>query len=117
MPADTKEIYHVHSETGLFQYSGMFENYIREIRFWQMDPKFFSTFPELYDDMVYSEPLPRSLSRNGFIRTRSPSTTITEGTSDDDKNTSLPEQALVLHIRPHRLIAEEEDEKPLVSKA
>lgn len=39
-------------ETGLFQFSSLYENYVREIRMWTMDLPFFSDFPETWDDII-----------------------------------------------------------------
>lgn len=40
--------------TGFFRLSGLYENYVREIRLWTMDHEFFAAFPETYDDITPS---------------------------------------------------------------
>ncbi|RMD41175.1 hypothetical protein DV735_g3940, partial [Chaetothyriales sp. CBS 134920] len=38
--------------TGLYEFSPVFNHHVFEIRMWQMDMKFFESFPDTYDDII-----------------------------------------------------------------
>jgi hypothetical protein len=47
---------------GLYQFSGLFEKTVRDIRSWTMSSEFFDVFPDMYDDiMPFDTPLYRDL--------------------------------------------------------
>lgn len=49
-------------ETGLYQFSGLYEKTFRDINLWTMDFEFFEAFPELYDDIIPYEGIPPSIN-------------------------------------------------------
>jgi hypothetical protein len=61
-PHTLSEAYEIDRSSGLFRFSGVYENYIREINMWAMDLKFFSAFPETYEDMTPSISVPEIIN-------------------------------------------------------
>jgi hypothetical protein len=50
-PFTLQEAYQVDHATGRFQFSSLFENRHHDISMWQMEERFFTSFPEFIDDM------------------------------------------------------------------
>ncbi|KIW79470.1 hypothetical protein Z517_06082 [Fonsecaea pedrosoi CBS 271.37] len=48
-------------ETGLYQFSGLYEKTFRDINTWTMDCEFFQAFPETYDDIMPYGGIPPSI--------------------------------------------------------
>ena len=51
-PYTIHEIVSLSPDTGLYEFSGMYNHYLYEIRMWKMDMRFFESFPETYDDII-----------------------------------------------------------------
>ncbi|KIW21681.1 hypothetical protein PV08_02261 [Exophiala spinifera] len=60
-PYTVRDVLSLNSDTGLYEFSGMFNNYLYEIQRWRMDLKFFESFPETYDDIIPAEVIERPL--------------------------------------------------------
>ncbi|KAK5259362.1 hypothetical protein LTR40_006124 [Exophiala xenobiotica] len=60
-PYTIHEIASLSPGTGLYEFSGMYDHYLYEIRMWKMDMKFFESFPETYDDIIPSLEIERPI--------------------------------------------------------
>lgn len=56
-PFAFQEVYQVDLTTGRFRFSPLFKSHHREISMWQMEQRFFTSFPELSDDIKAAEPI------------------------------------------------------------
>lgn len=45
-------LYQFNESSKLYSFTGTYENHIRDIRMWNMNPAFFSSFPATYDDII-----------------------------------------------------------------
>ncbi|KAK6387732.1 hypothetical protein LTS17_001001 [Exophiala oligosperma] len=60
-PYTVHDIVSLDSNTGLYEFSGMFNHHLYEIQMWRMDSKFFESFPETYDDIMPAQVIERPI--------------------------------------------------------
>jgi len=51
-PYDERDAYYLDDTTGFYQFSGLYERHVRDIKTWMMTMDFFEAFPEMYDDIM-----------------------------------------------------------------
>ncbi|KIY02292.1 uncharacterized protein Z520_02430 [Fonsecaea multimorphosa CBS 102226] len=59
-PYEFRDCYTREIETGLYKFSPMFDQRLRDIKSWTMGPDIFNRFPELYSDMPAFNNIPQS---------------------------------------------------------
>ncbi|ETN45758.1 uncharacterized protein HMPREF1541_09591 [Cyphellophora europaea CBS 101466] len=51
-PYSPDSAYQLDQNSGLYSFTGTYENHVREIRMWNVDPSFFKSFPATVDDII-----------------------------------------------------------------
>jgi hypothetical protein len=60
-PYQTEEAFGIDPITGLYTFSGLYENHFRDLRMWRMHTDFFRSFPDAFDDITPNIPIPMQI--------------------------------------------------------
>ncbi|OAP56254.1 hypothetical protein AYL99_09433 [Fonsecaea erecta] len=105
-PYEFRDCYTREIETGLYKFSPMFDQRLRDIKAWTMGPDIFNRFPELYSDMPTFNHIPQSpCSSAGSVM-------ATQGQPHTQKTRLLPPTASpkTAQSQTGYVIEEDEDE-------
>lgn len=51
-PYSVEDAFWLDQSSGLYNFTGLYERQVREIRMWNMNPSFFTSFPDTFEDIV-----------------------------------------------------------------
>lgn len=72
-PYNMQDIVMLNPVTKLYEFSGVYDHHLYDIRMWRMDMRFFESFPETYDDIMPSVDIERPMqSVNAMCTNASP---------------------------------------------